>query len=435
MAAAQYRIMPMDALRLMTRRNVVGGVAATAASLALPCPSSAQSAARIVVIGGGFGGASCARALKRIDPKLQVTLIEPNRTFTACPFSNEVIAGLREIESQQFSYDAISAAGVTVLTQAAVSVNPQMRLVVVADGKSLPYDRLVLSPGIDVRFDALPGYDEAAAAKMPHAWKAGEQTLLLRRQLEAMDDGGLVALAVPAAPLRCPPAPYERASLIAHYLKSRKPRSKVLILDAKDAFPQQRLFENAWKELYPGMIERVSLSQGGRVTSVDPATSTIVTDFGNYTAQVANVIPAQKAGRIAEIAGAADNTGWCPIDPVTFASKLVPNVHVIGDACIGGGIPKSASAANAQAKACAAAVANLISGIQPETPRLVGACYNTVAPGYAFSLSGVYQPRDGMFAEIEGGGTSPVDAPRELRTREADEAQSWYKTITVEAFG
>jgi NADPH-dependent 2,4-dienoyl-CoA reductase/sulfur reductase-like enzyme len=435
MAAAQYRIMPMDALRLMTRRNVVGGVAATAASLALPCPSSAQSAARIVVIGGGFGGASCARALKRIDPKLQVTLIEPNRTITACPFSNEVIAGLREIESQQFSYDAISAAGVTVLTQAAVSVNPQMRLVVVADGKSLPYDRLVLSPGIDVRFDALPGYDEAAAAKMPHAWKAGEQTLLLRRQLEAMDDGGLVALAVPAAPLRCPPAPYERASLIAHYLKSRKPRSKVLILDAKDAFPQQRLFENAWKELYPGMIERVSLSQGGRVTSVDPATSTIVTDFGNYTAQVANVIPAQKAGRIAEIAGAADNTGWCPIDPVTFASRLVPNVHVIGDACIGGGIPKSASAANAQAKACAAAVANLISGIQPETPRLVGACYNTVAPGYAFSLSGVYQPRDGMFAEIEGGGTSPVDAPRELRTREADEAQSWYKTITVEAFG
>jgi hypothetical protein len=204
---------------------------------------------------------------------------------------------------------------------------------------------------------------------------------------------------------------------------------------AKDAFPQQRLFENAWKELSPGMIERVSLSQGGRVTSVDPATNTIVTDFGNYTAQVANVIPPQKAGRIAEIAGAADNTGWCPIDPVTFASKLVPDIHVIGDACIGGGIPKSASAANAQAKTCAAAIANLVSGGQPEMPRLVGACYNTVAPGYAFSLSGVYQPRDGMFAEIEGGGTSPVDAPRELRMREADDAQSWYKTITVEAFG
>jgi sulfide dehydrogenase [flavocytochrome c] flavoprotein chain len=435
MAAAQYRIMPMDALRQMTRRNVVRGVVASAASTAFFRPARAQSAARIVVIGGGFGGASCARALRQIDPKLQVTLVEPNRTFTACPFSNEVIAGLREIEAQQFSYDRIIAEGVTVIAQAAVSINPQMRLVVLADGKSLSYDRLVLAPGIDARFDALPGYDEAAAAKMPHAWKAGEQTLLLRKQLEAMDDGGLVVLAVPAAPLRCPPAPYERASLIAHYLKARKPRSKVLILDAKDTFPQQRLFENAWKELYPEMIERVSLSQGGRVTSVDPTTNTIVTDFGNYTAQVANVIPPQKAGRIAGIAGAADNTGWCPIDPVSFASKLLPNIHVIGDACIGGGIPKSASAANAQGKACAGAVANLIAGSQPAPPRLVGACYSTVAPGYAFSLSGVYQPKDDMFAEVEGGGTSPVDAPRELRSREADQAQSWYKTITVEAFG
>ena len=425
----------MDALRLMTRRNVVRGIAATTASFVLPCPSSAQSVARIVVIGGGFGGASCARALKRIDPKFEVTLIEPNRIFTACPFSNEVIAGLRGLEAQQFTYDRIIAEGVTVIAQAAARIDPQRRVVGLADGASLAYDRLVLAPGIDLRFDALSGYDEAAAATMPHAWKAGEQTTLLRKQLEAMDDGGLVALAVPASPSRCPPAPYERASLIAHYLKTRKPRSKVIILDAKDAFPQQRLFENAWKELYPGMIERVSLSQGGRVTSVDPATNTIVTDFGNYTAQVANVIPPQQAGRIAGIAGAADNTGWCPIDPVTFASKLVPDIHVIGDACIAGGIPKSASAANAEAKACAAAVANLISGIQPAIPRLVGTCYNTVAPGYAFSLSGIYQPKDGMFAEIEGGGTSPVDAPREVRMREADNAQSWYKAITVDAFG
>jgi NADPH-dependent 2,4-dienoyl-CoA reductase/sulfur reductase-like enzyme len=435
MAAPQYRVMLMDALRLMTRRNVVRGVAASAALFVFPCPSSAQSVARIVVIGGGFGGASCARALKRIDPALDVTLIEPNRTFTACPFSNEVIAGLREIEAQQFSYDRIIAEGVTVIAEAAVRIDPQTRIVGLANGQSLRYDRLVLAPGIDLRFDALPGYDEAAAARMPHAWKAGAQTVLLRKQLQAMDDGGLVALAVPAGPLRCPPGPYERASLIAYYLKTRKRHSKIIILDAKDAIPQQRLFENAWKELYPGMIERVSLSQGGRVTSVDPATNTIVTDFGNYTAPVANVIPPQKAGRIADIAGAVDNTGWCPIDPVTFASKLVPNIHVIGDACIGGGIPKSASAANAQAKACAGAVANLISGIPPATPRLVGACYNTVAPGYAFSLSGIYEPKDGMFAEIEGGGTSPAYAPREVRAREAEDAHSWYKTITVEAFG
>src|SRR5271154_443452 len=215
------RILGMDALRLMaTRRHVVRGLATTAAAFALPCPSYAKSSARVVVIGGGFGGASCARALRKIDSKLQVTLVEPNRIFTACPFSNEVIAGLRDIEAQQFGYDRIAAEGVRVVAQAAVKIDPQQRIVGLADGASLGYDRLVLAPGIDLRFDALPGYDEAASAKMPHAWKAGEQTALLRKQIEAMDDGGLIVLAVPAAPSRCPPAPYERASLIAHYLKT-----------------------------------------------------------------------------------------------------------------------------------------------------------------------------------------------------------------------
>jgi len=423
----------MNVTRRLSRRDVARGIASVAAAV-LPCPLLAQSAARVVVIGGGFGGASCARALRRLDAKLQVTLIEPNRTFTACPFSNEVIAGLRELPAQQFTYERIAAEGVAVLPQAAAKVDPQARTVGLADGSSVPYDRLVLSPGIDLRFDALPGYDEAASLKMPHAWKAGEQTTLLRKQIEAMEDGGLVVLAVPAAPLRCPPAPYARASLIAHYLKAKKPRSKILILDAKDGFSQQKLFEAAWKELYPGMIERIALSQGGRVTSVDAATNTIVTDFGNYVAQVASVIPPQKAGRIAEIAGAADNTGWCPIDPVNFASRLLPNVYVIGDACIAGQIPKAASAANAQGKACAAAVVNMISGKSPDMPRLTGACYNTVAPGYAFSLSGVYQPKDGQFAEVEGA-TSPVNAPREVRQREAESAENWFKTITVDTFG
>jgi NADPH-dependent 2,4-dienoyl-CoA reductase/sulfur reductase-like enzyme len=417
----------------LTRRAAVFGVAA--AALGLPQVASGQSAARVIVVGGGFGGTACARALKQLDPKLEVTLIEPNRTYTACPFSNEVIAGMRAIEAQQFSYDRISAGGVSVIAQAASKVDREAREVTLADGTSLAYDRLVLAPGIDLRFDALDGYDEAASEKMPHAWKAGEQTLLLRKQLEAMDDGGVVAIAVPANPSRCPPAPYERASLIAHYLKTRKPRSKVMILDAKDNFPQQRLFEAAWKEFYSGMIERISLSQGGRVTSVDPRTSTIVTEFGNYAAQVANVIPPQKAGRIADIAGVADKTGWCPIDPTTFASRLVPNMHVIGDACLGGGVPKSASAANAEGKACAAAIANLLAGKAPETPHLTGVCYNIVAPAYAFSLAGIYQPKDEIFAEIEGGATSPVDAAREVRAKEADDAQRWYRTLTAESFG
>lgn len=427
-------VMRPDVTRSPSRRAVARGIAALVTATALPCPAIAQAAARVVVIGGGFGGASCARALRKLDAKLQVTLIEPSRIFTACPFSNEVIAGLRELPALQFTYNGIVGEGVTLIVQAATKIDPQARKVGLADGGSVDYDRLVLAPGIDLRFDALPGYGEEAALNMPHAWKAGEQTILLRKQIEAMEDGGTVVLAVPAAPLRCPPAPYERASLIAHYLKSRKPRSKILILDAKDGFSQQRLFETAWKELYPSMIERIALSQGGRVTSVDAATNTIVTDFGNYTAQVASVIPPQKAGRIAEIAGAADNTGWCPIDPMSFASKLVPDIHVIGDAAISGGISKSASAAQAQGKACAAAVVNLLAGKAPETPRLTSACYNTVAPGYTFSLSGVYQPRDGQFAEVESV-TSPVNAPREVRAREAEAAENWFKTITVDAFG
>ena len=419
----------------VTRRNAVFGITVVATSLAAPSILRAQSAGRVVVVGGGFGGAACARALRRADATLQVVLIEPNKTFISCPFSNEVIAGLREMEAQQFGYDKLAADGISIVTQAATGIDTQKRSVTTVGGVTLGYDRLVLSPGIDFHFEALPGYDDAASEKMPHAWKAGAQTLLLRRQLEAMADGGTVAIAIPANPSRCPPAPYERASLIAHYLKANKPRSKVLMLDAKDSFSQQRLFEKAWKELYGDMIERVALSQGGRVTSVDPATRTIVTEFGNYTPDVANVIPPQRAGRIAEVAGATDATGWCPIDPVTFESKLVQNIHVIGDACLGGGIPKSASAASAQGKACAAAIVNLLAGRAPETPRLTGVCYNIVAPGYGFSLAGNYQPRGDIFAEVEGGATSPVDAPRELRAREATEAEHWFQTITADTFG
>ncbi|MGX1320859.1 sulfide dehydrogenase [flavocytochrome c] flavoprotein subunit [Bradyrhizobium sp. USDA 377] len=427
--------MPLMTTRPITRRNAVFGITMAAAALARPSISRAQSTGRVVVVGGGFGGAACARALKRAQGDLQVILIEPNAVFTSCPFSNEVIAGLRDIDTQQFGYDKLAADGITVIGQTVTAIEPERRSVMTTDGVALPYDRLVLSPGIDFHAEALPGYDETASKKMPHAWKAGAQTLLLRRQLEAMEDGGTVAIAIPANPSRCPPAPYERASLIAHYLKTKKPRSKVLVLDAKDSFSQQRLFEKAWKELYGDTIERIGLSQGGRVTSVDPSTRTIITEFGNYTPDVANVIPPQRAGRIAEIAGAADHTGWCPIDPVTFESKLVPNIHVIGDACLGGGIPKSASAASAQGKACANAIIGLLAGRAPDAPRLTGVCYNTVAPGYGFSLAGNYQPRGDIFAEVEGGATSPVDAPRELRAREAAEAERWFQTITADTFG
>jgi sulfide dehydrogenase [flavocytochrome c] flavoprotein subunit len=418
----------------LTRRKFCGAASVAAASMALP--ALAQSSPRVVVIGGGFGGTSCARALRQLDPALQVTLIEPNGTFSACPFSNEVIAGLRPIEAQEFGYDKVAAGGVTVIEEAATRVDVEARTVSLADGSSLGYERLVLAPGIDLRFDALPGYDEAAAARMPHAWKAGAQTVLLRKQLEAMDDGGLVVIAPPAGPHRCPPAPYERASLIAYYLKTKKPRSKLLILDAKDTFSQQRLFQSAWQELYPGMVEWIPLSQGGNLASVDPSTNTLICDFDQHTAQVANVIPPQKAGRIAALAGAADRSGWCPIDPVTFESRLVPNVHVIGDACLGGALPKSAFSASTQAKACAAVVASLIAGNAPVAPKLIGSCYSLAAPDYGFSLVGVYAPKNDLLAEVDGaGGTSPIEAPRELRAHEAALAQAWFATITDEIFG
>ena len=401
----------------------------------LPAPALAQAKARVVVLGGGFAGTTCARELRRVEPQLTVTLVEVNPTYTACPFSNSVIAGLRDIVAQRFGYEAVRAEGVAVVQDQARSVDAQRRLVSLNSGSTLGYDRLVLAPGIDFRWGALPGYDEAAAGSMPHAWKAGEQTLLLRRQLEAMADGGTVVISAPANPFRCPPGPYERASLIAYYLKSKKPRSKLIVLDAKDSFSKQRLFQAAWQQLYPGLLEWVSLSNGGKVTKVDPATRTLVTDFATYKADVANVIPPQRAGRIAEIAGVSDQTGWCPIDPITFESRLQTGIHVIGDAAIAGAMPKSAFGANAEAKVCAVGIAALLRDETPSSPKLINTCYSLVAPDYGISIAGVYHPLNGQLADVEGaGGLSPAEAPPDFRALEASYAEGWFRTITAETF-
>jgi sulfide dehydrogenase [flavocytochrome c] flavoprotein subunit len=418
-----------------TRRDLLKFGLLTAAAGLGPPALAQEGGGRVVVIGGGFAGATCAGTLKRLVPRLAVALVEPNATYTACPFSNLVIAGLRDLEAQRFGYEGLRAAGVELAPLAATGVDPQARTVTLADGTRLSYDRLIAAPGIDIAWGALAGYDEAAAERLPHAWKAGAQTMLLRRQLEAMADGGLVVISAPANPFRCPPGPYERASLIAWYLKTRKPRAKLILLDAKDAFSKQKLFEQAWADLYPGLIEWVPLSAGGKLAAVDPREPVLTTDFATYKPAVANVIPPQRAGAIAERAGIADRSGWCPIDPVTFASTLQPNIHVLGDAAIAGAMPKSAFAANAQAKICAAAVAALLAGDSPPAPKLINTCYSLAAPEYGFSIAGVYRPADGKLAEVEGaGGTSPLDAPQATRAEEALLAEAWFRTITAETF-
>jgi NADPH-dependent 2,4-dienoyl-CoA reductase/sulfur reductase-like enzyme len=294
----------------------------------------------------------------------------------------------------------------------------------------------VVSPGIDFRWSAIEGYDEEASKIIPHAWKDAAQVELLRKQLDSMHDGGTVVISAPVNPARCPPAPYERASLIAHYLKTKKPRSKVIVLDAKDSFTMQTLFENAWKELYPGSIEWISVSVGGTLASVDAASRTLSTDFDKYKADVANVIPPQKAGRAAEVAGVADRTGWCPVDPVTFESKLQAGVHVIGDAALAGAMPRSASAATSEAKICASAILKLLDGEAPGAPTLTSACYSLIAPDYAISQLGTYRPEGDQYAEPPGAAiVSPIAAPLSVRNEEAKKAQAWYVSITSQVYG
>src|SRR5580693_7049741 len=319
-----------------TRRQILHGAASAAAAAGLwPRALRAQAAPRVVIVGGGFAGAACARALRAADAKLAITLVEARSTYTAPPLSNGVLGGVRQLSQQQFGYDKIAAAGIKVVIAAATAVDAQARSVTLSTGDKLAYDRLVLAPGIELKFDAVSGYSEAAAAQAPHAWTTdAAQYELLRQQIVAMADDGVVAIVAPANPSRCPPGPYERASMIAHYLKANKPKAKIVILDAKDTFTMQQLFLKAWQELYPGVIEWKSLSNGGNAASIDVVKKTIETDFDTYQYAVANVIPPQKAGSIAALAGAADHTGWCPVDPVTFESLQQKNVHVIGDAAL-----------------------------------------------------------------------------------------------------
>lgn len=425
-------------MNTLGRRRFLQWLGATSAlsAIGVPALSFSKAGARVIIVGGGFGGATCAKYLKRFDPSLAVTLIAPEKSFVTCPFSNTVIGGLKEMDFITHKYEKLRAVhGVEVIHDTVNHVDPAGKRVTLAGGKTLTYDRLVLSPGIDFQWNAIEGYDQAASEIMPHAWQAGPQTLLLRKQLEAMPNGGVVVIAPPANPFRCPPGPYERASLIAHYLKKNKPRSKVLILDAKDKFSKQPLFQDAWDDFYPDLIEWVPGSQGGKVTRVDTKQMTVHTGDEKHKAAVINIIPPQKAAAITHSSGLTNANGWCPVNQKNFESTIHKNIHVIGDASIAGKMPKSGYAASSQAKACAAEIVAELHGETVGTSSWVNTCYSLVAPDYGISVAAVYRLTDKVIMPVKGaGGVGPRDAPRETRRMEAIYAEGWYKAITSDIF-
>jgi sulfide dehydrogenase [flavocytochrome c] flavoprotein subunit len=426
----------------LTRRAFGRATAAAAVTLAAPSVLRAQTSARLVVIGGGFGGASAARYARIAFPRLDVTLIEPQTSFVTCPYGNLLLAGTRTLGQITHSYDGLKARGVRVVHDWADGIDPTAKTVRLRGGTTVGYDKLILSPGIAIRWNAIEGYGEAAAETFPHAWipSGGQQISQLRRQLEALPEGGVVGFAIPGNPFRCPPGPYERISMVASYLKQHKPRAKILALDAKDAFSKQPLFQDAWTELYPGLIEWVPLNQDGRVTRVDAAERVFETELGTkHKVDVGNVIPPQSAARIAIDAGLTNDTGWVPVNPRSFEAVQARDIHVIGDANIGQPMPKSGYIANSSAKvAVAAAVAALEGRPLPDPTVYFNTCYSHVGAEYGISVVGVFRPGESGFVETpNSGGVSPrgpLAQQRDQRMLEALHADAWYDSITQDAF-
>jgi len=414
------------------RRRTFLKLSAAGAVCGLPRALRAQPSRahpRVVVIGGGFAGASCALALRRLNSAIDVTLVDPDDPYVTCPMSNAVLVGLRDARSLRVPRHGLRAAGVHFARDRATAVDASSRRVRLAGGATLTYDRLVVAPGIRMLWGQPHGYDEAAARLMPHAWIAGQQTELLAARLRAMRDGGVVAISVPAGPMRCPPGPYERASLIAGYLQRSKPRSKVLILDSNNHFPRQDAFTEAWRSLYPGMIDWVSVIDGGAVVRVDPARGILFTEHDAHRVEVANVIPPQAPAGVAVQAGLASDHGWCPIQAQTFESESVSGVHVIGDACIAAPMPKAASAARSQGEQCAAAIAASLAGREPPSPQFESVCYSLLGHDLALSIHGRFDVAGGVIRALP----ESVDAAG--ADQEARNAAAWYQGIVGDSFG
>ena len=415
----------------LSRREFIKWASALSALSATGCAniSTRSSSARVVVVGGGFAGATAAKYIRKWGPNIDVTLVERNPEFISCPMSNLVLGGSKSMADITTGYGGLGKYGVKVVRDEVVSVDPEKRIVKLASGGSLNYDRLVLAPGIEFMYDQIPGLNNAAAQeKIPHAWKAGAQTVALRKQLEAMKDGGIYAIHIPKAPFRCPPGPYERACQVANYFKVSKPKSKVLILDANDDVQSKKgLFTKAWNERYPGLIE---YRPNSGLIDVNVANMSLKLEVEDIKADVINVIPAHKAGKIAtDLKLNNANNRFCIVDFLTYESTAAKNIHIIGDSIQAApGMPKSGSMANQQAKVCAAAIVALIEGQSVnDQPMVLNTCYSFVDPKEVVHVTSVhrYDAVKKTMVTVEGsGGLSP--SPSEL---EGVYAWAWAQSV------
>ena len=417
-----------------TRRHFIGGIGAAAAAGAFPMPAFAQGKPKVVVIGGGPGGATVAKYVAK-DGGVEVTLVEPLRQFTTCFHSNLYLGGFRTWESITHSYaKLVKDHGVKQVHQMAAAVDRDKKTVRLANGANVPYDRLVLAPGIDIKFDSVPGYSEVVSSKMPHAWKPGPQTQLLRRQLNALKDGSLIVMIAPPNPYRCPPGPYERVSMMAHVLKAKgHKKSRIVILDPKPNFSKQALFAEGWEKHYPGMVEWQDPKMHGGLKNVDAKTMTVKTDLAEYKAALINVIPAQMAGKIARDAGLANQTGFCAINPENMKSAVDGNIFIVGDSCIPGDMPKSAFSANSQAKVAAMVIRGELASGRTFPARYTNTCWSLIETNDAVKVGGRYEAKDGKITAVETF-VSKTGESTDLRKQTQDENMGWYSGIVADIF-
>ena len=412
---------------------VAGGLGA--AALAAPAVALGQGKPRVVVIGGGAGGATAARYIAK-DSKgaVDVTLIEGSKRYYTCFFSNLYLGGFRDYAMIGHGYDKLASEyGVNVVHDWAVAVDPAAKTVTLASGATLGYDKLVLSPGIDIKYDSVPGYSVEAQDTMPHAWKSGTQVQLLKAQVEAMPEGGTFVMVPPPNPFRCPPGPYERISMIAHILKNKNPTAKIIVLDPKEKFSKQGLFQEGWENHYPGMVEWIGNDVHGGIVSVNPETLEVVTDFDTFKGDAASVVPAQKAGTIAHLAGVTDGD-WAPIVPATMASRADPNIHVLGDASVASAMPKSGFSANSQAKVAANAIRGELTGSRVFPPRFANTCWSLIDTDDGVKVGANYKAGEDKI-EVVDKFISQAGEDADLRKATYQESEGWYAGITADMFG